>query len=263
MHFTKSAAETAGWSPEKIAQFVLGHGESIGAPHRPVGPGRFAFLPLPSIEARGGSNRVVGSVRRVIVSSFGDGAEGEVSWAARTLTGHSLVDARTHEVAALLSSAPIDAVVRQYTDKASAWTTVTPVVLPGYDDPAHLRRKVNQASSDAAQKRNMLRRLGDRIDGLLRKAIEQCGLSKTLADHAVIEWSNVGFLAGVRRADQYGVPDHLRRFSKYHVRVEFRDSAGEIVEVPGPLCIGGGRYYGLGLLVRTEIERRVLNGASS
>src|SRR5207247_955825 len=99
-------------------------------------------------------------------------------------------------------------------------------------------------SATPAQRQRYLERVADRTERLVRKAIRQLGLSELLAQHADIEWRKVGFLPGVGHADRYGVPDHLRRFPRYHVRIAFRDSTGRPIQVPGPVCIGGGRYAG-------------------
>ena len=93
----------------------------------------------------------------------------------------------------------------------------------------------------------LLEHLDDRIEGLLRKAIVQAGFSQMLADHAELEWRRIGFLPGTEFADRYGIPDHLRRFPRYHVKIQWRDQQKRPVEVPGPVCIGGGRFYGVGL----------------
>ena len=85
------------------------------------------------------------------------------------------------------------------------------------------------------------------MDGLLRKAIRQAGFSGELADNAALDWRSVGFLPGTELAGRYGVPDYLKRFPRLHVRIQWRDARGEPVQVPGPICIGGGRYFGLGL----------------
>jgi CRISPR-associated protein Csb2 len=71
-HATRLAADNAGWSKSDINAFILGHSESQNCEeHVPVGPQRFAYLPLPSIEARNeGRARVVGSVRRVLITTF-------------------------------------------------------------------------------------------------------------------------------------------------------------------------------------------------
>jgi CRISPR-associated protein Csb2 len=176
----KAAAENAGWSKSRINAFILGHGESNNdTEHVAVGPGRFAYLPLPSIEGRGGGQtRVVGAVRRVILFSFAEDCETEIVWARRALSGQDLIDEDKNQPVALLSLLPASGnVVRQYTQAAASWATVTPVVLPGYDDPAHYRRRLKQTTS-AEEQKHLLDRLSDRIDGLLRKAISQAGFSQ-------------------------------------------------------------------------------------
>ena len=250
----KAAAENSGWSETRINSFILGHGEpKSDNSHVAVGPQRFAYLPLPSIEARGeGKNQVVGSVRRVLISCYAEGCEAEIPWVRRSLSGQELIADEKNQKdekqpVALISLIPEnDKVVQYYTKPSTIWATVTPVVLPGYDDPAHYRRRLQHISS-AEEQKHLLVRLSERIDSLLRKAIIQTGFSQALADHADIEWRKVGFWTGVDIADRYGVPDHLKRFPRYHVKIKWRDFHGNPVKVPGPVCIGGGRYYGLGL----------------
>lgn len=244
----KSATATGrpeGW----INTFVLGHGESRGdTEHITVGPRRFAYLPVPSIEGRGeGRARVIGSVRRVILCSFADGCESAIAWARRAVSGRALVDENTGEIVALLSQLPgSDGIVQHYIQSASSWVTVTPVVLPGYDDPAHYRRRMKRGVT-ADEQKQLLDRLSDRIDGLLRKAIIQAGFTRALADNAELEWRRAGFWPGTDLANAYGVPDHLKRFPRFHIRLHWRDAEGKSLQVPGPVCLGGGRFYGLGL----------------
>ncbi len=247
-HAVTCATRRAGWPESKIAAFVLGHGEPIRGNHIPVGPRRFAYLPLPSIEGRGeGKARVVGSVRRLMLTAFSDDCEDKIAWAQRALSGRDLVDEDSGQSAALLSLLPgNEKMVRCYVEPADTWATVTPVVLPGYDDPAHYRRRLKKGVSAEEQKR-LLEHLNDRVDGLLRNAIVQAGFLKELADHAELEWRKVGFWAGTDLADRYGVPDHLKRFPRIHVRLQWRDTQKRPVAVPGPICLGGGRFYGLGL----------------
>ena len=250
-HAVKTAAVNAGWSESRINAFILGHGNSKdSSEHIAVGPKRFAYLPLPSIEARGkGKARVVGGVRRVILTSFAEESEAEIIFARRAISGQELIDKDKKQPVALLSLLPeSDKMVRNYTRSATSWVTVTPVVLPGYDDPAHYRRRLKNVDDVEEQKR-LLTHLSDRIDGLLRKAITQAGFSQVLADHAEIEWRKVGYMCGVDFANKYGVPDHLKKFPRYHVRLSWHDAQGNSVQVPGPICFGGGRFYGLGLFV--------------
>jgi CRISPR-associated protein Csb2 len=245
----RAAATHSGWSESKIDAFVLGHGESNNAArHLAVGPRRFAYLPLPSIEARGeGRVRVVGSVRRVMLSCFAGDCDTEIAWARRTLSGQELVDEDKKQPVAVLSLIPAsEKVVRCYTQAAAVWATVTPVVLPGYDDPRHYRRRM-KCEIGAEEQKELLGRLSGRIEGLLRKAIVQAGFSQVLAEHAELEWRKVGFWPGTDLADRYGAPDHLRRFPHFHVKIQWRDAQNRTVQVPGPICLGGGRFYGLGL----------------
>ncbi|HEY9870486.1 MAG TPA: type I-U CRISPR-associated protein Csb2 [Candidatus Obscuribacterales bacterium] len=247
-HAVTCAARQAGWPESKINTFVLGHGESEQGTHIPVGPRRFAYLPLPSLEGRGeGNARVVGSIRRVLLTAFADGCDSEMAWARRALSGRDLVDENHGRSVALLSLLPSnEKIVRCYVQPADTWATVTPVVLPGYDDPAHYRKRLKRGTTAEEQKR-LLERLSERIDALLRKAIVQAGFSQELAAHAELEWRKSGFWPGTDLADRYGVPDHLKRFSRWHVRLRWRDSQKRPITVPGPLCLGGGRYYGIGL----------------
>ncbi len=247
-HAVTCATRRAGWSESKIAAFVLGHGEPIRGNHIPVGPRRFAYLPLPSIEGRGeGKARVVGSVRRLMLTAFSDDCEKEIAWAQRALSGRDLIDEDSGQSAALLSLLPgNEKVVRCYVEPADTWSTVTPVVLPGYDDPAHYRRRLKKGVSVDEQKR-LLEHLNDRVDGLLRNAIVQAGFSKELAEDAELEWRKVGFWAGTDLADRYSAPDHLKGFPRMHVRIRWKDSQGRPIAIPGPVCLGGGRFYGLGL----------------
>jgi CRISPR-associated protein Csb2 len=247
----KLAAKHSGgtWTEEKINAFILGHGHSSDAArHVAVGAQRFAYLPLPTIEGRGEDKaRVVGSVRRIMLYCFAEGCENEITWSQRMLSGQELIDEDKKQSVALLSVIPSnEKIVRCYTQAAATWATVTPVLLPGYDDPNHYRRRLKHAASSDEQKR-LLESLDTRIDALLRKAITQAGYSQELADHAELDWRKVGFWPGTDLADRHGVPNHLKRFPRFHVKVCWRDAKNQPIEIPGPVCFGGGRFYGLGL----------------
>ena len=245
----RRAARQAGWPESKINHVIMGHGEPRGkSGHVPVTTARFAWLPLPSLEARSGERtRAVGGIRRVIITSFGEDLEAEIAWVRRALAGDELTGTDIARPEALLSLLPTtDKMVRQYTRPAAAWATVTPVVLPGYDDPGHYRRRLKNGVTADDQKR-YLDRLDRRIESLLRKAMTQAGFSEALAEHAQLEWRTTGFWPGVELASRYTVPDHLRRFARLHVKISWRDIEDRPIEVSGPVCIGGGRFYGLGL----------------
>jgi len=236
--------EDAKW----VDAFVLGHGEGPGEPHRPVGPKRFAYLPLPSIEFRGeGHANVVGAIRRVLVTVLADGHQREIAWAGQAMSGTELIDKQQEQPQAILSRLPNnDRQIQRYLRPSSTWATVTPMVLPGYDDCRRYRRRLKD-NSDADNQKRWLGKLHERIESLIRKAIGQAGFSDVLEQHAIIEWRATGFWPGNELASRYGVPDHLQKFPRYHVRIQWRDANDQPVQVPGPLCIGGGRFYGLGL----------------
>lgn len=247
-------ASALGWLPEKVARFVLGHGEPIGQPHAPVEGPRLAYLPLPSIEFRGGGSGVVTGIRRALITVLNGDDRGDLRRLTRLLSGSDLVAEESGNAVALLSQIhDPDPTVRRYTEAKSTWATVTPVILPGYDDPRKLRKRLfarsgaGAADLDAADRREWLGKLDRRIDHLLRKAIRQAGHSDELARCAEIEWRPVGFWPGTEPATHYAFPSKLRRFRRLHVRISWRDSDGAPIPVPGPICLGGGRYCGLGL----------------
>lgn len=247
-HATKRAAESAGGWPDTV-RFVLGHDEAQGEKHRSVGNRRFAYLPLPSIQPRGaGRASVVGSIRRVCLTVLEPGHEAEIDWASRMLAGQELIREGTGEIVGLLSPlAQQDKVLGRYLGSASDWGSVSPVVLPGYDDPAHYRRRLAKGGVSAQEQSRLLEALHRRIEKLLRKAIGDAGFPEELALHTDLDWRDAGFWPGTERARSYMVPDHLTRFPRLHVRLRWRNANGQPVRITGPICLGGGRFYGLGL----------------
>ncbi|HTN04186.1 MAG TPA: type I-U CRISPR-associated protein Csb2 [Planctomycetaceae bacterium] len=230
-HAAGLAAADGCWTQDRIARVIFGHGEKPSDSHEPVGPERFAYLPLPSLEGRGpGKRRVVGSIRRAIVTSFSENCRDEVRWSLRALSGQELIGRlgkqdEAERPQAILTGLPAsDRMVRSYTEPAATWATVTPVILPGRDD--HHQKKAER---------------------LLRKAIRQAGYSELLAEQAELEWRNVAFWPGADLATRYTVPSHLQGYPRFHVRITWNKAPGEPIAIPGPVCIGGGRHYGLGL----------------
>jgi CRISPR-associated protein Csb2 len=251
---SEALAAALGWPTEKMKRLVLGHSERDGEAHVPVDGPRLAFIPLPSIEAHGkGRANLVGSVRRVLVLGVRGANRDDLEQLARLITGQQLIDEHTQRVSALLSRLPnSDKMVCRYTASATTWATVTPLVLPGYDDPKKYRREVFHRVAEgreltAERQKKLLGRLDRRIDFLIRKAVRQSGFSAQLARHAKIDWNNSGFWPGTDLASRYAIPDTLRRFRRLHVRITWRDAAGDPIQIEGPLCIGGGRFVGLGL----------------
>lgn len=231
-HALRTAAERAGWTEERVRGTVLGHGDG----QEP----RLLLVPVPSIEWRQGRGEVVTAVRRALVLST-DARSQDVVWAERSLGGAELIDEDTGRCVALLAaSAPEDRALRRYLDEAVNWATVTPVVLPGLDDPGGLRERLRHARN-AAEQKQILERLTRRREGLVRKSLRQAGFAEELVFGAQVETREVGFFAGLERASRYAVPQHLKPFPRFHARITWAKP------VAGPLCVGRGRFSGLGL----------------
>jgi CRISPR-associated protein Csb2 len=247
----KLAADNAGWTTRRVNQFVLGHGEDPGQPHVAVGTQRFKYLPLPSVERRNGTV-VVGAVRRLIVTCESSESAAEVQWSVRSLGGQELIDDRSGVAAALLSPLPTnDPNLQAYCRNGATWTTVTPVILPGFDDPSHYRRRI-QKGVTADEQHRLLEKLHVRADGLIRKALQQAGFSGELINNSELEWRDEAFWPGPELASRFTIPAHLRDRPRLHVRVQWRDRSGMPLEVPGPICIGAGRFFGLGLFAAMD-----------
>jgi CRISPR-associated protein Csb2 len=251
----ESVATALGWPDEKVRQMIHGHAEPEGAAHQPTNGPRFAFIPVPSIEPRGkGRALVVAGARRALLLGVRGASRDDVQQLARLLAGQPLTDEHTQQPAAILARLPdADVMIARYTCEATTWATVTPVVLPGYDDPKKLRRALspNEAATaeppDAERQKRMLSILDRRTDFLLRKAIRQAGFPDELAEHAEIDWSGSGFWPGTDLAGRYALPATLRRFRRLHVKITWKDGSGIAIPLQGPLCIGSGRFVGLGL----------------
>lgn len=224
-----------------VASFV--HGHDTADTKKPLKRDeRFMYLPLPSIERRGDRGEHVGSIRRVLVVAP-PGFQDRIDWVRRRLPGQEL--AFNAQAKGMLTDLKPDWVLGRYTGESRTWSTVTPVILPGYDDPDHLRRRLRN-NRDAEVQHRLLAQLNGRIEALLRKALRHAGLSAEVAAAAALEWRQGGFRAGVDLAHRYTRPENLEAFSAYHVRVRFSHP------VRGPLAVGAGRYRGLGVFAIEE-----------
>lgn len=241
-------ARSLGWNDAQIARLVHGH---TGEESANTSTARLLFMPLPSIESRGeGKVHVVGAIRRILVTCHGSMHRDEFRHLVQRLDGAELIDEKSGTATALLSRLPdSDRLTKDnYLALSPTWATVSPVILPGYDDPRKLRQRLCPNSGLTAKEKNALvAKLEQRIDHLLRKALRQAGYSEVIARHAAIEWRGSGYWPGTDLASRYMTGDQHRRFRKLHVRIHFRDEEGHAVSIPGPLCLGGGRFFGSGL----------------
>ncbi len=178
-------------------------------------PPRFSYLPLPTI----GHPNSDGMIRRLLITEPHGGYGSRARWAQRRLTGQALRDKYRNERGRLIeiSGRRSENMVSRYTDEGRVWSTVTPVILPGYDDG-----KLTKAEK------------------LFLQAIEQAELSVDgITD---LTMRKAPFWPGSQHPKHYQRPQYLKHLPAWHVTLTFREP------VLGPLAIGAGRHIGLGLM---------------
>ncbi len=195
-------------------------------------PPRFSYLPLPTI----GHEHADGLIRRLLIAEPFGGERLHALWAQDRLRNAMLRDTDGSDRGVLLdfwrpSSRPM---LRRYVAEARTWCSVTPVILPGFDDG-------KQAKAER----------------LLLAALAQADLPVgAIADLTV---RKAPFWPGSAHPRRYAVPDYLRHLPRWHVRLGFHE------DLPGPLAIGAGRHAGLGILAASEEaaeQQHAADGAS-
>jgi CRISPR-associated protein Csb2 len=199
--------------------YVAGH-----AGQQEQTPPRFSYLPLPTI----GHEHADGMIRRLLIAEpfGGDGRHSQ--WVQNRLRNATLRDENRQERGNLMDlwRSTSRRLVEHYVNPARAWTTVTPVVLPGFDDGKHAK-----------------------AEKLFLVALRQADVPVEAVKDLTLR--KAPFWPGSQHPRQYFLPDYLRRgLSKglpgWHVRLVFYK------ELPGPLAIGAGRHAGLGIFTCGE-----------
>jgi CRISPR-associated protein Csb2 len=182
-------------------------------------PPRFSYMPLPTI----GHQYVDGMIRRVLIAEpYGEDGS-HARWAQNRLCNGSLKDIRGNERGVLLDlwRTSSRGIVERYVNESRIWTSVTPVVLPGFDDGNY--SKAQKLCLDALRQAE-----------LPVEAVEELTLRKA------------PYWLGSLHPAQYRRPQYLRQLPAWHLRLVFREA------VPGPLAVGAGRHCGLGVLAGSE-----------
>lgn len=180
---------------------------------------RFSYLPLPTI----GHEHADGMVRRLVIVEPLGGDGSHARWAEQTLRGAMLRDQHGDERGVLLDlwRPSSRRMLGSYVGEGRTWSTVTPVVVPGFDDG-------KQAKAER----------------LVHKAASRAGIPLEAIEHLVLR--KAPFWPGSHHVRHYFVPDYLRRFRRWHVWLQLHEP------IPGPLAIGAGRHVGLGLFAATD-----------
>ena len=204
-HAIRCAGTAAGLDPEIIAA-LMGHG----------GKDRIRVAPLPTV----GHRHADGWVRRVMLTAPLGVHRDVWSDVVTRLAGAPLVREHGHGVSGVLAPlAAKDPVLVRFRAEGRAWTTATPVVLPGRD---HRRGRA-------------------RPHRALARVLRHAGLAEALLESATLE--PAPRVAGSASAHRYRRPRHLAHLPVTHLSVTWRTA------VIGPLALGAGTGYGLGLLV--------------
>jgi CRISPR-associated protein Csb2 len=186
-------------------------------------PPRFSYLPLPTI----GHEHADGMVRRLLIAEPYGGSGAHARWAERRLRGQVLRDETGNERGILLDpwrpGSP--AMIDRYVGEHRIWTSVTPVVLPGYDD--------FRGISDSRDPRPT------KAERLFLKALQQAGIPVMAVSDVTLR--KAPFWAGAQHPRLYYRPNYLQGYATWHAHVVFRQPVG------GPLALGAGRHCGLGL----------------
>ena len=192
-------------------QYVAGHVPPEAT--KGSSPPRFSYLPIPSI----GHRNADGRVRRFAVAEP-YGSTGEcLRWARESLNLKTINDKNGNPQADLLY-AHSDKMLGYYTKESKVFETVTPVFLTGHDNRNY--RKTQK---------------------MLLKAVEQAGFSQDSIESIYLQKSP--FFPGAFHPRDYVLPRYLKEqpHSAIHARITWKHP------ICGPLAIGAGRYYGLGL----------------
>jgi CRISPR-associated protein Csb2 len=217
------------FDPQTIRSYVYGHGDSAQREDR------LSYVPLPSI----GSVHSDGRIRRVMIAQLQGSTDNRARAVEDVLETADIILRREEydgngssrndgvPVARLVhvDDFESDRVVQYYTGVSKTWSTVTPVLLHGHD-----------------MRNGKL--VPGRKDKLVNEAFSQAGYSEMVEE---IELTKSSLIGGLPYAQEFNTPSHLRSWPRYHAFVCFREP------MHGPLVIGIGRHYGIGLFARQAV----------
>ena len=210
---------------ERLGQDVIDR-EIMGHP-KDGSSKRVSILPLPTVR----EGHTDGRIRRVLLAQPFE-SDGELCRLLAQLFDYQALRPLPNEErfpsTDLERIERRDKVLSYYTGSSRVWASVTPVLLPGYDE--HKQHHGDQ------QKRLL------RAEQLACKALSQAGIEVS----ARVELSKVPFWTGSLHARDYRPSQKLCNYPRYHVRLRF-DRA-----VAGPLAIGAGRHAGFGVLAMCQ-----------
>jgi CRISPR-associated protein Csb2 len=223
----RSALEDTHQFPCEAEQYVAGHIKDDDR-RQP----RFSYLPLPTI----GHAFADGMIRRLMIAEPFGGDGTHARWAQNRLRNASLKNQTGKDVGVLLDlwRPSSEEMIRKYVGQSRAWCSVTPVILPGYDDFKSTRRHDDTKQPTKAER-------------LLLKCLIHAGIPIEAVESVTLR--RAPYWPGSQHPRHYHRPDYLADHHArpgWHVRVVFREP------MAGPLSVGAGRHCGLGILAACE-----------
>ena len=183
------------------------------------GERRIRVHPLPNV----GHEHADGRIRRVMLTAPESVEEDDWLGVQHRLIGAELTpEGQTEPIGMLTPVAGRDGVLAGYCGEARAWTTATPVVLWGYDH----------------------RRGRPRPERSVRRLLRRAGIPEVMLESATME--PAGRLCGSTMPARYDRPRHLAEYPCQHMSIRWG------VPVTGPVFLGAGTGYGLGLFLPME-----------
>jgi CRISPR-associated protein Csb2 len=250
-------ADLLGWSADQMGM-LHGHGEIKGQ-KTVIAEERFGFVGLPTIRWAGKkAGWQIDDCRRVILTAPSNFEHLLDDLAVRLNHRHLQPLDKSEPIN--LVSIPNDSTVSRYTQSATRWATVTPMVMPNQLGSSKDRRRLKDPKLAPETRLRIQARLDRRIDTMIRNSIVNAGFSRALANAAVIRWSRRGYWPGAARAFDHSVTKRQDDRPRRHVEISWFTPSGIPLAVGGPITLGAGAHAGLGLFAPHPDE---LNANSS
>lgn len=199
--------------PQACVGYATGHAQNEAPDDR------LSWIPLPSI----GHKHADGRIRRaMILGPEGDSYDSECFREIRHALAHAPLLQHGKQIGTIDETDDIAGAVQPYLQESKYWKTVTPLVTHGRTTCG--RKQKGKFDPHKAEK-------------LILAAFAKTPLPPIIAMH----YQSAPFEPSGRSSREYRVPRHLADFSRFHVSVTFAEP------VSGPVLVGVGRHYGLGL----------------